>query len=209
MKTGATGLIRRARSRRIIKDMKAKPKSVYVVVSPQTWELARAAYLSGLSAPTVAARFGVGVCALRKRARREGWTKAAYARSQAESDAARLTAESSACGPAPDWAPPRHVTPANVARKALNDAVGALWAGRPAEAQAYAKAARAMMQLEGFVPDIDEVESEAQFQWRQSIIQDVIAEQAGRLIDQLTAGEAVDQRYAALAERWRRKTTAE
>ena len=42
------------------------------------------AYLSGLSAPTVAARFGVSVSALRKRARREGWTKQQYAAARAE-----------------------------------------------------------------------------------------------------------------------------
>lgn len=63
--------------------MKPKPKSTYVTASPQTWELIRAAYLSGLSAPTVAARFGVSVTALRTRAMREGWTKAAFARAQA------------------------------------------------------------------------------------------------------------------------------
>ena len=34
------------------------PKT-YTKVSPQTWELVRAAYLSGLSATVVARRFGV------------------------------------------------------------------------------------------------------------------------------------------------------
>ena len=65
-------LIPAARPGRILSGMKPKPKSTYVTASPQTWELIRAAYLSGLSGPTVAARFGVSVTALRKRAMREG-----------------------------------------------------------------------------------------------------------------------------------------
>ncbi len=58
--------------------MRAKPKTTYVTASPATWELIRAAYLSGQSAPTAAARFGVSVGALRKRAQRDGWTKRAF-----------------------------------------------------------------------------------------------------------------------------------
>ena len=58
------------------------PKT-YTKVSPQTWELIRAAYLSGLSATVVARRFGVTLSSLRKRASREGWTKAALARASA------------------------------------------------------------------------------------------------------------------------------
>ena len=59
--------------------MKAKPITTYITASPETWELVRAAYLSGLSAPACGARFGVSVSALRKRAEKEGWTKAAFA----------------------------------------------------------------------------------------------------------------------------------
>jgi|GEM_PF-4128770 len=43
----------------------------YVTVSPDTWSLIRGAYLSGLSARTVAGRFGAAEGALRKRAARE------------------------------------------------------------------------------------------------------------------------------------------
>ena len=55
------------------------PHTRYVTASPETWSLIRGAYLSGLSAPTVAARFGVSETALRRRARREGWTKRDFA----------------------------------------------------------------------------------------------------------------------------------
>lgn len=63
----------------MLAGMKAHPTSTYVTASRRTWEMIRAAYLSGLSAPTVAARFGVSVSGLRKRAQREGWTKRAQA----------------------------------------------------------------------------------------------------------------------------------
>src|SRR5690606_39366093 len=56
-----------------------RPNTRYVSASPETWSLIRGAYLSGLSAPTVAARFGVSETAIRKRAGREGWTKRAFA----------------------------------------------------------------------------------------------------------------------------------
>ena len=61
--------------------MKALPKTRYVTVAAETWGLIRGAYLSGLSAPTVAARFGVSVTALRKHAAKEGWTKRVFAAS--------------------------------------------------------------------------------------------------------------------------------
>lgn len=76
--------------------MKAHPRTTYVTASPATWILIRGAYLSGLSAPTVAARFGVSVTAIRKRARREGWTKRMFA--------AQITPWA---GPATPWAGPK------------------------------------------------------------------------------------------------------
>lgn len=51
----------------------------YRTASPETWSLIRGAYLSGLSAPTVGARFGAASGAIRKPAKREGWTKRDYA----------------------------------------------------------------------------------------------------------------------------------
>jgi hypothetical protein len=44
----------------------------YRTASPETWSLIRGAWLSGLSAPTVGARFGAASGAIRKRAKREG-----------------------------------------------------------------------------------------------------------------------------------------
>ena len=45
-------------------------------VHPQeTWDLARADYLAGLSGPAVCARYGLGLAALRKRAAAGGWRR--------------------------------------------------------------------------------------------------------------------------------------
>ena len=58
------------------------PRNPYAMVTPESWELIRGAYLSGQSASVVAARFGTTVHAIRKKAGREGWTKLAYARAK-------------------------------------------------------------------------------------------------------------------------------
>lgn len=47
---------------------------------PETWARVREAYLAGEPAPAVARRFDVSLDNLRKKASREGWTRAAMAR---------------------------------------------------------------------------------------------------------------------------------
>lgn len=48
----------------------------YRIRSPETWDAAREAYLSGLSAAEACVRFDLGLSAFRKRAREEGWRRA-------------------------------------------------------------------------------------------------------------------------------------
>jgi len=59
--------------------MSKTPRQTYKIVGPATWELIRAAYLAGESAPALAERFGVNVHGIRKRITTEKWTKRAYA----------------------------------------------------------------------------------------------------------------------------------
>ena len=154
--------------------MRAKPKTTYVAASPQTWELVRAAYLSGLSGPTVAARFGVSVTALRKRAAREGWTKQAFARARdlpAHDPALALAhAPGHAYGRVPAPPPARdavgagldaiverhmvslHVEPEQLARRALGLAARAVAEGRGLEAGRLARAAKAIGELNDVLP---------------------------------------------------------
>ncbi len=59
--------------------MSKTERQKYKIAGPATWELIRAAYLGGESAPAVAERFGVGEHAIRKRITVEKWTKRDYA----------------------------------------------------------------------------------------------------------------------------------
>lgn len=54
-------------------------RNQYKIAGPATWELIRAAYLGGESAPALAERFGVSEHAIRKRITVEKWSKRAYA----------------------------------------------------------------------------------------------------------------------------------
>ena len=136
------------------------PRTRYVSASPETWSLIRGAYLSGLSAPAVAARFGVSVTAIRKRAGREGWTKRELA---ARATPWMAPAAAAPAGPAPEpgadgpvteeqvldrWRAPVQVHPVDLARKALAGAAHALKAGEGLNALRLARAASEIARLD-------------------------------------------------------------
>jgi len=109
----------------------------YAVVTAQSWELARAGYLSGLSARVVCERFGMGEHNLRKRAREQGWTKRAYAVALAPSGGPApppLAAAEPVAAPAGEGS--------DLLDTVLRRAREALTAGRGGEASALIKAAR-------------------------------------------------------------------
>lgn len=108
-------------------------RASYSVVSDETWELVRGAYLSGLSASVVAARFGITVWGLRKRAGREGWTKIAHHRAR--------TGEGVAPLPFGEPASESELDADMVLRRALDRAGRALMKGEGMEAQALVRAA--------------------------------------------------------------------
>jgi hypothetical protein len=123
-------------------------RAPYAIVSDETWELVRAAYLSGLSASVVAARFGITVWGLRKRAGREGWTKLAYAAAREEN--ARPSGEDSRSGLSP---PPDEPEPdaESVVRAAMARAGRALMTGQGAEAQALVRATEGYLRLQAAI----------------------------------------------------------
>ena len=92
------------------------------VRSPETWEQARADYLSGLSAAQVCNRYDLTQAALRKRAEREGWRRS----DQPDPE------PPAACEPAPDRAPALTADLQRRARLGLEDALAA---GRVLEAR--------------------------------------------------------------------------
>jgi hypothetical protein len=59
--------------------MSTYERQKYKIAGPATWELIRAAYLAGESAPALAERFGVSEAAIRKRITVERWSKRDYA----------------------------------------------------------------------------------------------------------------------------------
>jgi hypothetical protein len=196
--------------------MRAKPTSTYHKASPQTWELIRAAYLSGLSAPALAARFGVSVGAIRKRAGRDGWTKAAYARTLdgPEGPGPRPGWPAEGAGPAPAAAPaeppsawdqlgaalpPLRVSPAGLARRALGDAARALGEHRLDDARRLVSTASAVVRL-GEAVDLTDDYSDDPFEMdaRQSLLRKAIFQLAIDLSERLRDGRPLPDGYAEL-----------
>ena len=193
--------------------MKALPKTRYVTVAAETWGLIRGAYLSGLSAPTVAARFGVSVTALRKHAAREGWTKRAFAARQAQARSAPPPGPAAAAAPAPAadgppdeaavlaaWRAPLHIRPEDLARKALANAAHALKAGEGLNAVRLARAATEIARLNGILEwaDEDPAEADERFETGQAMMRMFLRERALTLAQDLIAGRDLPPEYEDL-----------
>lgn len=208
--------------------MKTHPRTTYVTAGAEAWSLIRGAYLSGLSAPTVAARFGVSVSALRKRARREGWTKQQYAAARALPDgAAPLPAGQvvSAAAPASATAPAGGhpvlagglsedevvevqlpnptIQPGALARRALAHAAQAVRDGQGLNAVRLARAAAEIARLDQLLEwdgdtDDEGPEAEARFRGRQDIMRVFIREQALDLARRMADGRPLPPAYVEL-----------
>lgn len=203
------------------------PRTRYVTASPETWGLIRGAYLSGLSAPAVAARFGVSETSIRRRAGREGWTKAAFAARVTPwliPPGARAIARQAGVGPgaepsSPDaapadpeaareaevldhWRAPLRIRPDDLARKALAGAMSALKAGEGLNALRLARAAAEIARLDAALEWVDEdlAEAEANAEFRYQQMQLFIRERALNLAEDLFAGRDLPEPYAALKD---------
>ncbi|WIY69078.1 hypothetical protein KB221_13480 [Aquidulcibacter paucihalophilus] len=189
--------------------MKALPKTRYVTVAAETWDLIRGAYLSGLSAPTVAARFGVSVTALRKHAAKEGWTKRAFAARQAQARSVPPP------GPAPSapvdgppdeaavlaaWRAPLHIRPDDLARRALAGAAHALKTGEGLNAVRLARAATEIARLNDVLQwaEEDPAESDERFEAGQAMMRMFLRERALTLAQDLMAGRDLPPEYEEL-----------
>jgi hypothetical protein len=196
--------------------MKAKPKTTSVAASPQTWELIRAAYLSGLSAPTAAARFGVSVTALRKRAAREGWTKRAYARACAPASG-RVHDAPAQIAHAPASARddialrveavvarqmvPLFEEPTVMARRALGQAQRSIAEGRGLEAARMVRAARELHELDGYLPSaryLFDEEDERDYDGRREHMRVMVRDLALTLAQKITAGQPLPAEFQSL-----------
>ena len=191
--------------------MRAHPATTYVRAGPQTWGRIREAYLSGLSAPTVAARFGVSVAAIRKRAAREGWTKAAMG------DASRAPSwRGTAPGPGAEAALPDRLAaaeqpvveafriplalhPRTLARQSLARAAHALREGRALDAQRMAHAAETVLRVEARVDWWPEDGEEIDDDGREALLVQFVRSIAVDVAVKLARGQPLPAAYADLA----------
>ena len=196
---------------------------------PATWMQVRLAYVAGESGPSVARRFDVGLFNLRKKSRREGWSR----RHQA-ADADRVLNETLAAaarllspvlqaagappgpvapGPAapspPDPPPPAARPDApGVRRDAIARAATLLAAGRAGEALTQLKAAEALARLatdeaDAWAQDHYEAETEAARVKLGHIVEARAAELAEAM---LAEGVQPGVRFGGHALRWRAET---
>lgn len=124
---------------------KPKTRAPYLMVSPATWELARAGYLGGETLKQVAARLQIGEHNLRRKINASGWTKRALADARA-----RIHADGAIGAPPPAPTPPQQKDAppaqagdgADLLETVLVRAKAALTAGKGSEATALLKATR-------------------------------------------------------------------
>ena len=171
-------------------------KRTYAIVSDETWTLIRSAYLSGLSGALVARRFGVSLSALRKRAQREGWTKA---------DHARASGAPAGRDPA---APPVPRDPRVLVRTAMDEAARALADGRPYQARAAASAGLHIARLAELQPEYTEADSIHEVNARHAYWSDALQELALNLARKLHRGEPLPEEFANIEHRWRAQGTS-
>lgn len=195
--------------------MKAHPRTTYVTASPGTWSLIRGAYLSGLSAPTVAARFGVSVTAIRKRARREGWTKRLFAATATPWAGPAPAAEASPAEPvkprtglgvgSPEeeallegWRTPITIRPVDLARRTLANAAHAVKTGSGLNAMRLARAAGEIARLDNLLDWAieDPARTEEQREGQDAMMRLFVREQALKLARILIEGGELPEPYA-------------
>lgn len=196
------------------------PNTRYVTASAETWSLIRGAYLSGLSAPTVAARFGVSETALRRRARREGWTKRDFAALATPWPLGRAMGgpvgvlAAPGLPPDPDgplteddvvaaWSAPIQIRPGDLARRTLAAAAEAVKGGRGLTALRLARAANEIARLDALFEwaEYDPAEQERDREAGHQLTLRWVRERALRLAEDLAAGRPLPPEYADLGPR--------
>lgn len=201
------------------------PETRYVTVSPDTWSLIRGAYLSGLSARTVAGRFGVSEGALRKRAAREGWTKRAFAAratpwpgaperprtADGAGSAASASPSAAKAGEADAplteddivaaWTAPIQIRPGDLARRTLAAAAEAVRGGRGLTALRLARAASEIARLDALFEwvELDPAEAEERSAQGQLMARRFLRERALNLAHDLALGRPLPPEYDEFA----------
>jgi hypothetical protein len=133
-------------------------RNPYKFRGPETWALAKEAYLAGETCASIARRLDLTESAMKRRMRNEGWTRRDHAaaldalqvrRQAARTPAALQPAEAAdlaAAAPTPPAAagPPPDLTAAELARWTVRQAAQALAEGRTADARALSAMAESL-----------------------------------------------------------------
>ena len=140
----------------------------------------------------VARRFGVTLSSLRKRASREGWTKAALARANAP-------VQTAAERPKPS------LDPRVMVKTSLEQAALALADGRPFAARACASAGEAMLRLADANPAYEEVDSVSESEARHRYFMHTVRSIAVDMADRILRGEPLPPAMVEAADEWARE----
>jgi hypothetical protein len=174
---------------------------------PEVWERVREAYVAGEAAPQVARRFDVGLANLRKKASREGWTRAAAARG---SDPLILATQPRSLGE--PYLPLEPTEPAAALSDAVHRAAALIAAGRGAEATTLLKAAEALGRMNAAAvpaePAPPTAEDRAQQEARQQAINEAVDAEVQKRANDLALALLTDTGppeadYGAFALNWR------
>ena len=190
------------------------------VLSSRQWQVVRARFLAGESAPALARDFGVTENAIRKRAQRGGWTRAAAARA-AEAEVAddpslipsglppHLRDMARAAAAAVPPAVPHH---SDLARLALRSASAALVARDGLGAMRLIRAAEQISELDRRLDwpvsshDCDPEGLETEEAARRAVQMNYVHALAVELAKLLASGEAVPEPFASMFEDEARET---
>lgn len=181
------------------------------VLGSRQWQVVQARFLAGESAPALARDFGVTENAIRKRAQRGGWTRAAAARAQSADDPSlippglppHLRDMARAAAAAVPPAVPHH---SDLARLALRSASAALVARDGLGAMRLIRAAEQISDLDRRLDwpvsahDCDPEGLEKQEAAHRAVQMTYVHALAVELAKLLTRGEAVPEPFASMFE---------
>lgn len=152
---------------------------------PEVWARVRQAYEAGESGPSVAQRFDVGLANLRKKCRREGWSRRHQAeRADRDLPGGRMAA---ARDPAEDGATGGPIDRQAALAACLDHAAAAMARGEGQAALAALKAARAFTELTGQLRDPEAEAAATAHRWR--------------LVEEVCRLEAIEKEALNMAER--------
>jgi hypothetical protein len=169
---------------------KPKTRAPYTMVSPATWELARADYLGGMTAAAVAKKHAIGLHNLRQTMARKGWTKRALAEARAVAGPGGPAVTAPTVAAETDFA----AAGGDLLEAVMARARAALTGGRGGEASALLKATREYVLVRQDIEDARALHRDQRAEWDR-----IAPERAGPLDEQATV-QTLHARWSRLSD---------